>query len=131
MKLGLVLLKNVNSVNSFTEVDQLEVTSGNAFTLYFRLIDEDQPLTESALRHIPASGASVSVLIKNIDESYNIDRTASNPFPEDKSIFSMPILATDEIGSSTIDIKLTEGSNVSKASLKQALAVDSDNDSYC
>lgn len=131
MKLGLILLKNVNSVNSFDEVDQLDVTSGNAFTLYFRLVDEDQPLANSALRYIPASGASVSVLIKNIDEAQNISRVASNPFPEDKSIFSMPILSTDNIGSSTIDIKLTEGSNVSKASLKQALAVDSDDDSYC
>lgn len=117
MKIGFRLLNQVRDVNTFFESNRVELIRGNADTLYFRLeqvldyCEDDDAPTE--LRYIPAVGATCIVNFQSIDCVQEIlGRVATNPFPTDTSIWSVPILATDVIQYNSMQITLTEGANV-------------------
>lgn len=114
MLLALELLDNVCNVNDFAEVPSLTLVAGNPGTLYVRIVDQSrQQSSDPSLfrRYIPASGASLTIQFTSIDSNNNISRTATNPFPGDTSIWSIPILPTDKITADSLTATLVEGSN--------------------
>jgi hypothetical protein len=115
MLLSCRFLNDVGSVNSFEYVSQVEIYAGDTQTLYFQLIDAsldrpEQGFQPSGRRYMPAAGASLVVTLMNVDDAKKVVRTATQPYPQDPSIWSIPILATDPLlGSINLKMVLTEG----------------------
>ena len=107
MNFAVRLLDNVCNVNDFQEVETIELIRGNPYTLYFRVV---QP-NKSNLRYIPATPPAATGLVKfkHLEDGKSVSRAASNPFPEDTSVWSVPILPTDEIQFDSMTFRLTEG----------------------
>jgi hypothetical protein len=117
MKLAFKILGNVNSVNSFRELTEVKLQSGNPDTLYFRIVDQDQPSFSpddgsSYLRFVPPTGATATAKFDNIDTNKQISRVASQPYDtDDRSVWSVPILVTDHILFNGMTVELTFGGN--------------------
>lgn len=132
------LLEDVQSANSFYEVDEFELISGNPTTLYFRLItvrNKDLEDQISDLRYLPAVGATMTVEFVHIDSNKSISRVATQAFPsDDRSVWKVDILATDKIAFNSMKVILTEGS-VSKtifpASKLSSSSSDGSGKYYC
>lgn len=120
MVLSAKVLSDVNSVNSFEYVGQLEVVEGDPFTLYFQLMDSSKDL-----RYVPASSATLSVVLTNIDTAKRVTRSATQPYPGDLSIWALSVLASDPIAAGTITAKLTlvESGVTRNGSVINAIAV--------
>lgn len=142
MLLSARVLQNCVSVNIFQYADQFSFTKGDTVTLYFVLTDASvdrasQGFVPAGRRYIPAVGATLSVKINNIsDPSKNISRMATNPFlspsQQDTSIWSLPILSTDDIcGLVSMQLTLTEGSVVTNGYVQGAFMVFDPNVSVC
>jgi hypothetical protein len=132
MNLALIVLNSLCNVNEFSEVQKRTIQQGNPDTLYFRIVDQDvaqqsdasstgvgingQALVSSPLvvflRHLPCSGASLVIKSTNIDPYKSFQRVATMPFPlDDRSIWSIPILATDRIEFNGLVGTLTDSIN--------------------
>lgn len=112
MRLALFALKNVSDVNSFAEVLELRLQQGNPTTLYLRLVDLDRPEGSEGfyLRHVPEAGASLRLTLQQMDSNAVVEKVADQPFvADDRSIFSIEILATDKVSFNNIDALLTIG----------------------
>lgn len=107
MLLGVQILKDVQSVNSFEDVPVAEWTAGDTNTVYFQLMDLTQ-----GIRYIPATGATLSCVAENLDLNKQITRFAAQPFSaDDRSIWSLQFLPSDKLqGTANLRITLTEGS---------------------
>jgi len=104
------ILDNVRNVNDFNEVGEIHLTRGNSTDLYFRLFTErSNGDNEELQRYIP-QGTSIQVDIRfdNLDQEYDIRRTAIAPFAGDNSIWSIPILAQDQLMFNGMRVTLTE-----------------------
>ena len=132
MLLGARFLANVNSVNSFDVVDKVEFSEGDPVTVYFQLVDKSLDRAEdgwkphsAGRRYIPASGASLQVVILNLDSDKTYTKTASQTYPTtDPSIWAFTISATDSVrGTPNLRLVLTEGSTVRRALLPGAVRV--------
>lgn len=129
MLLSARLLKDVSNVNSFEYADVAEFTKGDALSVYFQLIDSSVHTTicgynPSGRRYSPASGATMSVTIENIDDAKKVTRTATQPFALDPSIWKVDILATDVIaGTANLRITLTEGAVITRGLVKSAFRI--------
>jgi hypothetical protein len=114
MQLSIRFLQDVASVNSFEPVSFYQINEGDQQTLYFTLIDasldrSDQMFNPAGRRYIPATGSQLKVTFFNLDDVKKVVRVASNPFPGDTSIWSVPILSSDPIrGTSVMNIELKE-----------------------
>lgn len=115
MRLGFILLDSVSDVNNFREVNELSLTEGNPGTLYFRIVqlDRSSDEEEQPLRLIPPIGATALVGFDSINDANDLtDLVASQPFAaDDRSIWSIPILAGYKIGPNSMSVKLTYGGN--------------------
>lgn len=117
MRIAFKILDKVQNVNSFEEVNEIALQSGNPGTLFFRLVNLEESVCpddgQSYLRYIPATpGTSINVKFDNIDSTKQITRVASQPYPlDDRSIWSIPILATDKIAFDSMTVELTIGSD--------------------
>lgn len=110
MRLSFIFLDRVADVNNFDEVDELRLGRATTQNLYFRLITVPD-LDEGNERYIPAAGAIAQVNFDHIDAGRTFMRAASNPFPNDLSIFVVQILTSDAIAIDSMTVKLTEGTN--------------------
>lgn len=118
MKLGYCFLDNVKDVNSYETASELELVRGNAGKLYFQLVDANAPLSDDCdvyLRYLPDAGATVTAVFDHLADSKKIERTATQPFANDPSIWVVDILATDQIALNSLEVTLTEGTTVTKA----------------
>lgn len=102
MLLSARVLNDVASVNSFEYASNVAWMEGDATTLYFQLIDASLDtdmagFNPSGRRYMPATGATLSVQLQNIDDAKVVNRTATQPFAGDASIWSIQILATDAL----------------------------------
>lgn len=131
MLLSARFLNDVANVNSFEYAQVGQFTQGEATSVYFQLIDAS---LDSALkgfdpagrRYIPATGATLSVVVNSIDDAKKITRAATNPFPDDRSIWKLDFLATDTIsGTATLQLTLTEGLVIRKGLVKNGLRIAS------
>lgn len=103
MLLGIRFLNDVANVNSYEYMPgSPEFFAGDNQTVYFQVIDasldrSDQGFMPAGRRYMPLAGATVTVTLVNIDDAKQFDRSASQPFAQDTSIWSIPILPTDPI----------------------------------
>jgi len=132
MLLSSRFLDNVSSVNSFDFVDKVEFFSGDQATVTLQLIDASldkenagfRPLT-AGRRFVPASGATLQVILKNLDDAKTYTKVASQPFPTtDPSIWQFSISAADAVsGTVSLQLTLTEGAVIRRSLIKAALRV--------
>lgn len=133
MRLGIQPLVNVSSVNDFDAVRQVLINRGETYDLYFQLIDKNK----DGLRYIPGATATVLVEIPLFAEAFptelnvrdvqdnSIRREATAAFADDRSIWTLPLLAEDtaNMTSSSIRVTVTDGASVKIAVLDLALIV--------
>jgi len=109
-------LEDVCDVNDFYEVDTIELLQGEAATIYFRLVtvrasDAEDRLSD--VRYLANSGATINVQFQALDSNQIINRPAVMAFPlDDRSIWSVNILATDKLTFGGMKLTLTEGIKV-------------------
>lgn len=132
MLLSARMLSDVQNVNSFEYVDQVEFMEGDTLYIYFQLIDAtqdrpDQGFTPSGRRYVPQSGSTLQVVLNNIDDAKRVTRTATQAFPNaDNSIWKVQVLSGDKIaGTVQMKLALTESGATKNALVKGALRVHS------
>lgn len=130
MLLSARMLTDVGGVNSFEIIDKAQFTQGDETTVYFQLIDASldtaaKGFNPSGRRYMPAVGATLSVVLDNIDDAKKITRTATQPFAQDGSIWAVSIFSTDNIAPGTISLKLTltEGVKITRGIVVGAIGV--------
>jgi len=132
MLLSARFLNDVANVNSFEYAQVGQFTEGEASSVYFQLIDASvdgalKGFSPAGRRYIPATGATLSVVVNSIDDSVKITRAATNPFPDDRSIWKLDFLSTDKItGTASLQLTLTEGAVIRKGLVKNGLRIASD-----
>jgi hypothetical protein len=125
------MLTDVQSVNSFrySPQNQVQWTVGDTLYVYFQLIDASldrsmEGFNPAGRRYVPASGATLSVVIGSLDLAKQVTRAASQPYFQDPSIWRVSILATDTIkGTSPLKLTLTEGTKVTTGQTQNALLI--------
>jgi len=131
MLLSARILNDVASVNSYEHAQAGEFTQGDAASVYFQLTDASldgaiHGFNPSGRRYIPATGATLQVVVDNIDDGKKITRTATNPFPDDRSIWKLDFIASDTIsGTCSMQLTLTEGLLIRRGLVKNALRISS------
>lgn len=129
MILSARFLTNVGSVNDFGYTQNVEFTEGDAVDVYFQLIDstKDQGaegFKPSGRRFMPASGATLTALVDNIDTAKQVTRSCTQPYANDPSIWLLTLLATDAIkGTANLKLTLVESSVTRRALVKNAIRV--------
>ena len=132
MLLSARILKDCASVNSFEYADSAQFTKGDVVDVYFQLIDASldtasENFIPPGRRYMPASGATLSIVVENINDAVKITRTATQPYATDGSIGKVSFFASDVIeGTSNLRLTLTEGLKVTKGLLKNAFRIQSD-----
>lgn len=135
MRLEVKMLSRSSSVNSLKYVSTVDFARGETLSLMFQLFDAD-----TGVRYVPASGATVQVQIPRYLEyiptiqdeptptDYSVNQAAAQPFVGDSSIWSTPLTASQTTNMTSQNVKfiLTEGSNITIASVKYAIRVASD-----
>lgn len=133
MRLGIQLLDSSATLNRFKVVSVLTINQGETFDVFFQLVDQEQ-----SIRYVPAVGATCLVEVPRLAEAFgtlsnqrvnsdfSIRRGASNPFPDDRSIWKLTLSTTEtaNLMSSNIRVTITEGSVVKIALMPQALKVN-------
>jgi len=123
------MLKDVANVNVWEPDTQLSWTEGDQLTIYFQLVDmsvdkPDQGFNPPGRRYVPASGATLSVTLENIDQAKQLTRFAVQPFTGDGSIWSLSIMSTDVIrGTPQMRLTLTEGGVVTRGLAKCSIKI--------
>lgn len=121
MLLSARMLNNLSDINHFDVVQTFEVTQGDAPDIYFVLIDASvEKLRDPAgRRHVAVAGATLQVVIQDIDSSITVTKFASQPFPQDLSIWKVsfdPVTDGPSIaglmGTYALKLKLTEPGTV-------------------
>lgn len=133
MRLSARFLNDVASVNSYEAVANIEINQGDAQNLYIQLVDlsvdrVEQGFNPSGRRYMPAVGATMTCTLTNTDTGPSTDitetmaprlnpsapsqvvRAGAQPFPQDASIWAIPLLNTDPLnGTVNLTFTLTEG----------------------
>jgi|SRR6266404_7855421 len=130
MHLGARLLSGVGSVNVFAFATEVSAAQGDAFDAYFQFLDLEQHVNSQGFfpagnRYMPATGASVLVDVGNIDSAKRFTRAATQPFPQDASIWKLSFMSTDPLaGTVSLKIKLTESGATRSVFMLAALRID-------
>lgn len=130
-------LVDVTTVNSFEFATTIQATEGDTIDLYFQLLDKSLDLpTEgfmpSGRRFVPATGATLQVVLQSIDGAKTITRYAQQPFSQDQSIWRLPILSTDSAkGTYSLQLTLTEGTKVTRGVAHQFVSFASVTEAFC
>jgi hypothetical protein len=131
MILSCRFFKSVVGVNDFSfGGSYVEFSQGNSEAVYFQLIDASKDKAVDGFnppgrRVAPTSGATLSVVIENIDDAKKITRSATQPFAQDPSIWKLQIYNTDNLkGTYTLRLTLTEGAVITKGKCQAALRVE-------
>ena len=133
MLLSCRFLNKVADVNTFSYTNQLNFTQGDTPTIYLQIVDASVDLPSEGFnppyrRYMPQLGATLKVTLDNLNTSKKVVRFATQPFPLDPSIWSFPILSTDQIvGTVSVLLQLTEGSTVTNGTMIGGIGVNSQN----
>lgn len=133
MRLGLVALKNYANINTFAEVQEYRVQQGNPSTLYLRLVDLDQPEASGTyLRYVPVVGATMSIVLNHIDSTKVVTKAAAmTAVADDRSIWQIDILSTDNLQYNGLVATLVEGAVTRVVRSVTAIVSDPTNPFYC
>jgi hypothetical protein len=91
MLLSARILNNVVDVNTFEVCMTLELTQGDAPTIYFALIDAsvNKHKDPHGQRYVAPSDATLKVVLQDINTAVTLTKYATRPFPGDQSIWSI------------------------------------------
>jgi len=134
MFLGGRMLKNVQNVNSWEVANEVKLREGNAATVYFQITDEEQAsdlMNGFGLRYMPASGSTMNVTISSINSANVLNKIATQPFPQDSSIWQFNILSTDKVAQGNLMFSLTENGIIKTGVIAKAVILQSLNPSLC
>jgi len=131
MLLSCIFLTGVANVNVYNESEQFQMTEGDTATVYIQLRDlavqtAFQGYKNPGRRYIPAAGATLSVQIDTMNSANAavLTKTATQPFPNDPSIWMFTLAATDPVaGTKRIKLRLTEGATITNGIVNSALLV--------
>lgn len=122
MKLSVKFLKNVANINNFQYADQWNISEGSQHVLYFQFIDK----LKEDLRYISQATSidEVTVNFLNIDETFEIIKTATQPFVDDKSIWMITLEADEVPNPGAVKFSITEDGVEKRFRVEQAISVD-------
>jgi hypothetical protein len=129
MLLAARMLNNVASVNAFDWADEVEFTKGDQVDVYFQLIDANldkavKGFVPAGRRFCPATGATLTVKLENIDDAIAITRACTQPFASDPSIWKLSILNSDVIqGTCALSLTLVEGPKTTRGRVEAAVLI--------
>lgn len=129
MLLSARMLKDVAGVNSYEHDTQVSWTEGDTTLLYFQLIDasldpSNQGFQPPGRRFVPAAGATLQVVLENIDDAKKVTRLATQPFANDGSIWALQVMASDKIrGTPQLRLTLTQSGVVTSGLVKNAIKI--------
>lgn len=129
MLLSARFLIDVANVNSYEHASAVEFNEGDTQTIYLQLIDAsvdraEQGFSPAGRRYMPPADTTLRVQLLNIDDEKKITRFASQPFPEDPSIWAVSILPSDPLkGTVSMAFVLTEEDRTLNASLVPGLVL--------
>ncbi|MEM4360415.1 MAG: hypothetical protein QXT45_07805 [Candidatus Bilamarchaeaceae archaeon] len=111
MRLGIKMLDSDSTLNDLKYLNQVDIYPGETVTVMFQLIN-----SQSGHRYIPASGATLSAKMYSVNDANNITKAATNPFADDRSIWSFTLNAieTQKLAGVNLELTLTEGTNIKK-----------------
>ncbi len=124
-------LRDLASVNSYEHATVFQFTQGDVVTIGFMLIDasldtSSENFLPPGRRYMPATGATLQCVIESLDSGKKITRFATQPYPQDASIWTIQMLASDLIsGTANLRLTLTEGTTVTRGVLKSAFRIQS------
>lgn len=130
MLLSCRILENYVNVNSFEYATEATFTQGDATDVYVQLIDasldrESQGFYPGGRRYVPATGATLSIMVDTLDDAKKVTR-ACTQVTGDGSIWRLQFLATDPVtGTANLRLTLTEGAKVTRGYLDSALSIKS------
>lgn len=133
MLLSCRFLNKVADVNTFSYTNQLNFTQGDTTTVYIQIVDASVDLPNEGFnppyrRYMPQVGATLKVTLDNLNVAKKITRFATQPFALDPSIWSFPILATDQlVGTISLFLQLTEGAVITNGTVIGGIGVGAQN----
>jgi len=135
MRLGGMILENYQNSNNFKYVTEKVWNTGNPDKLCIQLVDLNKKIADCVenelfLRYMPESGASLNIILGNLDSEKRIKRAATQD-SVDPSIWCIDIYPTDEITGSIIHLELTEGNNIFTGKINNAFIVVAEDNSIC
>ncbi len=127
-------LTNVVDVNTWDSTQYIEFAEGDAVRVYLVLVDasKDKATPYSAYlggsggrRYMPASGATLQVVVTNLDDAKAYSKVATQAFPTtDPSIWYFTISTNDDVkGTPSLQLALTENAVTSRCLVKAAIRV--------
>ena len=138
MRLSCNFIVNYANINQFAYQDQWKIRAGDPVTLYFQLIDLDQPaagcdctsLNGTGLRYLAGinlvSPAVPNIIVSfpSIDNSKVIQLIASQASPFDASIWQVSLLPTQVPGSGNVLFQINEGTATRTFKKTNGMAVE-------
>lgn len=111
MRLSCRILADVGGVNSFRTVESAFANVGDPLTVYLQLVDESLDLASEGFqpagrRYCPPASTTLKVKTDSTDSTKKVDRSATQPFSNDSSVWKLELLSTDKVRG-TIDLVLT------------------------
>jgi len=132
MRLSAKLLKNVSSVNHFQYEDQAYIVEGSSNEFYFQLVDLDkltygkdsEALPDHPLRYMPATGSTIVAEFDSLFEDDQFTINATQPFPQDASIWKVEMTEEQIPKSGNFIFTLTENSKSKRVVVRSAITVE-------
>lgn len=120
MKLGIQMLDGESTLNNLIQINQLELSPGETATAMFQLIN-----ATTKQRYMPSSGATMTARMVNSNGANTISKTPTQPFADDKSIWSFSLNTTDtaKLSGVNLEIVLTEGAVIKKTWAQSVIVV--------
>jgi len=120
MKLGIQMMDSDSTLNNLIELNQVELSPGETTTVMFQLIN-----SVSNQRYIPATGATMTARMMSSNNANIISKSPTQPFVDDKSIWSFPLTSADtsKVAGVNLEITLTEGANIKKVWAQSVIVV--------
>jgi hypothetical protein len=121
MKLSVKFLKNVENVNNFQYIKQWEISEGSDHDLYFQVIDK----LKEDLRYMSQDpDVEMKVQFQGLDSDSPIEKEATQPFVDDKSIWKITLSDTETPNSGAVRFAITENEKTKTFNVEQAIVVD-------
>lgn len=113
------MLNSSSSLNLLQSLNQVQINPGDTATVMFRLVDLDQ----AGERFIPITGSVMAVNLVSIDQAKNLSKVPTNPFADDRSIWSFNLSAaeTQIAAGVNMSVKLTQVADIKTATAEASI----------
>lgn len=135
MQLGIRMLNNNSTLNNLMFLNQVMINPGESATVMFQLVDLDQWPDKNLAppRYIPISGASITAKITSINTANNLNKIPTNPFVDDRSIFSFTLSSAETLLAAGVNLQitLTESGNIKISNARSVLIMGPQSEFQC